>query len=146
MALFMHDVRRTGLLMPGWDLGNHNGTFLLRNVPYKAHIFRETNFGHRSSDWLIINVKAQSIIVQSLYLFVKHVGSAFGCAMGLHSSLRTSCVSRQGRIGLDRNLCPKQMNPWRCCFSRKHIRKLNTIKTNQGYGQTFIKLFRNEIV
>lgn len=93
---------------------------------------------------LLINMKAQSIIVQSLHLFVKHVGSAVGRSMGRHSSLRTSYVSHQGRIGLDQNLCPKQMNPWRCCLSRKHICKLKTIKTNQGYGQTFIKLFHNK--
>lgn len=64
------------VLTLGWDQGTHNGAFLSCNDPNKAHFSPETDFGHRLANWLIINVKLRSIIVQSLHLFVKHVGSA----------------------------------------------------------------------
>lgn len=51
------------------------GHFCRATTQIRHTLSRETDFGHRLANWLIINVKLSSIIVQSLHLFVKH-GSA----------------------------------------------------------------------
>lgn len=93
------------VLMLGWDHGTRNGTFLSCNGPNREQISLETSFGHRVTNWLIINVTLRTIIVQSLHLFAKHVGCAVGHSVGLCGSLRRACVS----IRLDQNLSPKQI-------------------------------------
>lgn len=107
------------VLMLGWYHGARHGTFLSCNGPNREQISLETSFGHRVTNWLIINVKLRRIIVQSLHLFAKHVGCAVGRSVGRCGSLRRACVS----IRLDQNLSPKQINLWRCCVSRKSICK-----------------------